>query len=66
MRLDEFLARALAARKMGLIKDRYGSKLPDELWRQCQADALFLVDALITFDHRQIVSRFYEADEEDG
>lgn len=66
MRLDEFLASALAARKMGLTQDPHGAKLPDDLWRQCLADALFLVDALIAFDHRQTVSRFYEADEEDG
>ena len=29
MKLDEFLARVLAARKMGLTKDTYGMKLPD-------------------------------------
>ena len=34
MKLDEFLARVLAARKMGLVEDVYGMKLPEELWRQ--------------------------------
>ncbi len=64
MRLDEFLARVLAARKMHLIKDRYGQRLPEELWRQCLPDAEFIVGALIAFDLHQTVREFYEA--EDG
>ena len=64
MRLDEFLARVLAARKMGLIKDSHGMHLPEELWRQAMPDAEFIVGALIAFDHRQTVARFYEAENE--
>ena len=64
MRLDEFLARCLAARKMGLIKDPNGMRLPDDLWRQALPDAEFIVGALMAFDLQQTVSRFYEAEEE--
>jgi hypothetical protein len=31
----ERLARQIAAWKMGLVKDRRGERLPDDLWRQC-------------------------------
>lgn len=37
--LVEIAARAIAARKMGLVKDPDGSKLPDDLWRQAVPDA---------------------------
>jgi len=30
----ERLARQIAAWKMGLVKDRRGERLPDDLWRQ--------------------------------
>lgn len=30
----EKVARAIAAKKMGLVKDPFGLRLPDELWRQ--------------------------------
>ena len=63
MRLDEFLARVLAARKMGLAKDPYGMKLPDDLWRQTKPDADWLVTALIFFDQIDIVRRHHEAEE---
>jgi hypothetical protein len=36
----EVRARRIAAIKMGLIKDPEGKKLPDDLWRQCLADAM--------------------------
>jgi hypothetical protein len=64
MRLDEFLARCLAARKMKLIKDPHGMKLPEDLWRQMMPEAEFIVGALMAFDHMQTVARYYEADEE--
>jgi hypothetical protein len=32
-------ARRIAAMKMGLVKDRQGERLPDDLWRQCIRDA---------------------------
>ena len=64
MRLDEFLARVLAARKMGLINDPHGMRLPFDLWRQALPDAEFIIGALMAFDHRQTVARFYEAEEE--
>ena len=63
MRLNEFLARVLAARKMGLTKDMYGMRLPDELWRQAELDAEFLVGALMFFDQIEIVRSYHEAEE---
>ena len=65
MRLDEFLARVLAARKMGLTKDPYGMKLPEELWRQAKADADHLVAALMFFDQIDIVRRYHNEDVEE-
>ncbi len=64
MRLDEFLARCMAARKMHLTKDTYGMRLPEELWRQAMPDAEFLVGALMFFDQIDIVRHYHEA--EDG
>ncbi len=32
-------ARAIAAVKMGLVKDPWGERLPDELWKQCLPQA---------------------------
>lgn len=63
MRLNEFLARALAARKMGLTEDVYGMKLPDELWRRAVLDAEFLVGALMFFDQIDIVRSYHETEE---
>lgn len=63
MKLDEFLARALAARMLGLTEDVYGMKLPEEFWRQAAPDAEFLVTALIFFDQIEIVRHYHEADE---
>ena len=65
MRLDEFLARCLAARQLQLKFDTHGARIPENLWRQCMPEAEFIVGALIAFDHRQTVARFYEA-EDDG
>ena len=62
MKLDEFLARVLAARKMGLTKDPYGMKLPDELWQQAKPDADHLVIALMFFDQIDIVRRYHDED----
>ena len=64
MRLDEFLARVLAARMLGLTEDTYGMKLPEEFWRQAMPDAEFLVGALMFFDQIEIVRHYYET--EDG
>ena len=64
MRLDEFLARCLAARKMGLIQDPHGMRLPFDLWRQCLPDAEFIVGALVAFDLHQTVHEFYAAADE--
>jgi hypothetical protein len=36
----ERLARQIAAWKMGLVKDRRGERLPDDLWRQCIPQAV--------------------------
>lgn len=30
----EYLARRIAARRMGLVKDMLGRDLPDDIWRQ--------------------------------
>ena len=65
MRLNEFLARCLAARKMKLIKDPHGLRLPEELWSQAMPDAEFIVGALIAFDLHQTVHDFY-VEQEDG
>ncbi len=35
----EYQARQIAARKMGLVKDPLGERLPDDLWRQCIKEA---------------------------
>jgi hypothetical protein len=35
----ETLARQLAAERMGLTKDRYGERLPHELWSQKISEA---------------------------
>jgi hypothetical protein len=35
----EALARKIAAQKMGLIKDPDGKRLPDDLWKQAEAEA---------------------------
>lgn len=64
MKLDEFLARCLAARKMRLVKDPHGMKLPEELWLQAMPDAEFIVDALIAFDLHQTIVEFYSEQEE--
>jgi hypothetical protein len=37
----EIRARALAAKKMNLEHDRYGSRLPDDVWRQALPDAIY-------------------------
>lgn len=37
--LIELAARRIAAHKMGLVKDPYGLRLPDDLWRQAIAEA---------------------------
>ena len=63
MRLDEFLARCLAARKLCLVEDPYGLRLPEKLWRQATPDAEFLVNALIVFDQIEIVVTYHEAEE---
>ena len=34
-RNEETLARRFAAEKMGLVEDRWGQNLPDDLWQQC-------------------------------
>ena len=66
MRLDEFLARCLAARTLRFSRDPHGSLIAERIWRQYMPDAEFIIGALMAFDHRQIVARFYEAEDEDG
>ncbi len=64
MKLDEFLARCLAARKLQLIRDPHGLRLPEALWRRCMPDAEFIVGALMAFDLHQTIAEFYAADGE--
>jgi hypothetical protein len=59
MTLEEFLARMLAARKMRLIKDPQGKRLPEELWRKCLPDAEFIIGAIMAFDMQKMVERFH-------
>jgi hypothetical protein len=64
VKLDEFLARVLAARKMKLITDAYGMRLPEELWAQAKPDAEFLISALMFYDQIEIArAYYYEAEE---
>jgi hypothetical protein len=65
MKLDEFIARCIAARKMKLVKDPHGIRLPDDIWRQALPDAEFIVGALIAFDLHQTVVEYY-TEQEDG
>lgn len=41
----ERTARAIAAEKMGLVKDPFGLRLPDELWQQAIPQALIELEA---------------------
>ncbi len=36
----ERVARAIAAEKMGLVKDPFGLRLPDEMWKQVLPQAI--------------------------
>lgn len=36
---EEAFARRFAAKKMGLVEDTLGQKLPDDLWQQCIPEA---------------------------
>lgn len=62
MNLLEFLARCLAARKMSLIHDKQGGRLPEDLWRQCLPDAEFIVETIAQFEVYQAVWNYHEAD----
>jgi hypothetical protein len=64
MSLEEFLARALAARKMGLIADPQGILLPEDLWSQCLPDAEFIIGALHAYELRKVVLTYYENENE--
>lgn len=41
----ERVARAIAAEKMGLVKDPFGLRLPDELWKQALPQAMIECEA---------------------
>lgn len=43
---EETVARRMAARKMGLVKDPYGERLPDDLWQQMIPAARAFLDDL--------------------
>lgn len=41
----EAVARRMAAKKMGLVKDPFGKELPFDLWSQCLGSAhVFLIE----------------------
>jgi hypothetical protein len=42
----EIIARAIAAGRIALIKDKFGEKLPDDLWRQAIPHAERVIEAL--------------------
>ena len=64
MHLDEFLARCLAARKLSLIEDPHGLRLPFDLWRQALPEAEFIISALIVFDQMEVVAAYHQEAEE--
>jgi hypothetical protein len=65
MSFEEFLARVLAARKMQLIKDPHGQRIPEDLWRKFLPDAEFIVGAIMAFDMQKMIERFHHAEDED-
>jgi len=65
MKLVEFLARCLAARKMKLIQDPHGQRLPDELWIQALPEAEFVVGAIQAFELLEVVQRYHEAEDDE-
>jgi hypothetical protein len=65
MSLEEFLARAIAARKMKLIKDPQGILLPEDLWRQALPDAQFVIGALHAYELQKTVLSYHDDDEDE-
>jgi hypothetical protein len=65
MRLDEFLARCLAARKVKRVNDPHGILLPEARWRPHLEEAQFILGAIQAYDLREIVIKYHET-EEDG
>jgi hypothetical protein len=65
MSLEEFLARAIAARKMHLLADPNGTLLPEDLWRQALPEAQFLIGAIDAYALRKEVLAYYQ-DEDEG
>jgi hypothetical protein len=52
----ETLARMLAAKKMGLIKDSYGENLPHELWSQAIPEArIHLAIVQLGYEYEQFL-----------
>lgn len=62
MSLEEFVARALAAKKLGLEKDVYGTKLPEDIWGQALWEAQFVIHLIHEFELRKIVEGYYKED----
>jgi hypothetical protein len=63
MSLEEFLARMLAARKIGLIEDPRGILLPEDLWKQSLPDAQFVLGAIQAYEIQKVVLAFHDEDE---
>ena len=53
----ERAARAIAARKCGLIKDPTGARLPDDIWQQAIPDARAAIDAMRTEKYELLDTR---------
>lgn len=50
---EETVARGMAAKKMGLIKDPQGLRLPDDIWQQMLPAARSFLDDLALELHRE-------------
>lgn len=61
MTLREFLARRLAARKMGLTEDTCGVQLPDERWIQAVSEVEFILEAIQQYELTEIVRQYHES-----
>lgn len=65
MTRTEFLARCWAARKMGLLMDKRGILLPEDLWTQALPDVEFLLEALNQWELFELSRQFHD-EVEDG
>lgn len=56
----EIIARRMAAKKMGLVKDVNGEKLPDDLWQQMLPAARNFLDEIAWAEYlEELASEIY-------